>query len=77
MASAFDRERLEQRLLVELSQVRDASAPDLSRLLGVSQPVFSRLVKRLGPRLLIVGRARATRYAARRTMPELGDRLPV
>lgn len=68
---------LERRLLAELSLVQSASTPELGRALGISQPSFSRLVKRLGGRLLVVGRARATRYAARRSIPDLGERLPV
>jgi hypothetical protein len=66
-----------RRLFSELSLVQNASTPELRRVLDVSQPTFSRLVKPLAPRLLVVGRARATRYAARRVIPGLGDRLPV
>ncbi len=77
MARNFDLDLLGRRLTVELAQLKSASADELCRLLGISQPVFSRLVKQLGSRLLVVGRARATRYAARRTMLDLGEQLPV
>lgn len=53
------------------------SAAALSRRLGISQPAFSRLARRLGPGLLVVGRARATRYAARREVPGVGRSLPL
>ncbi|HWP04150.1 MAG TPA: type II toxin-antitoxin system HipA family toxin YjjJ [Polyangiaceae bacterium] len=67
----------EQRLLVELALLGQGAAPDLSRRLGLSQPSFSRLVAKLGERLLVTGHARNTRYAARRTVTDVGDRLPV
>lgn len=54
-----------------------ASAPDLRARLGVSQPTFSRLVGKMRDRLLVAGRASATRYAARRAVRDLADRLPV
>ncbi|MFO0749914.1 MAG: type II toxin-antitoxin system HipA family toxin YjjJ [Myxococcota bacterium] len=55
-----------------------AAAPDLARALGVSQPTFSRLVARDGGQgVLVTGRARATRYAARRRIERVGDRAPL
>jgi hypothetical protein len=39
------------------------SAPELARLLGVSQPTVSRMLRAAGDAVLRVGRARATRYA--------------
>ena len=42
------------------------TAADATRHLQISQPVFSRLVARSRDDLLVVGRARATRYAAYR-----------
>ena len=77
MASGIDLAELSRRLLSELMLQKSSTAPELCRSLGISQPVFSRLVKQLGPRLLIAGHARATRYAARRTLVDLPDRLPV
>lgn len=56
---------------------RQAAAPELQQRLGISQATFSRLVRRLGDRLLITGKARARRYAARREIADLGDRVPV
>lgn len=73
----MDHGQLGRQLIRELALLKSASADELCRLLGISQPAFSRLVKQLGPRLLIAGRARATRYAARRTLLDLGERLPV
>jgi len=70
-------DRVEQRLLAELAQRGLSSAPELVRALSVSQPTFSRLVARLDERLLVVGKARARRYAARRVVAELGDRVPL
>jgi hypothetical protein len=64
-------------LFAELALLRNASAAELCRALGISQSTFSRLAKQLGPRLLTVGRARSTRYAARRAIVDLGDRLPI
>jgi len=57
--------------------VQSGSPPELCRALGISQPTFSRLVKQMAARLLVVGRARATRYAARRSIWDLGEQLPV
>jgi HipA-like C-terminal domain len=73
----LDETELERRLIAELSLVQSASTPDLCRVLGISQPTFSRLSKRIAGRLLVVGRARATRYAARRGIPDLGSQVPV
>ncbi|MCW5890259.1 MAG: type II toxin-antitoxin system HipA family toxin YjjJ [bacterium] len=52
-------------------------AATLRRELGVSQPTMSRLVRRAGDSIVRIGQARATRYAARRTVRALGDRWPV
>lgn len=68
---------LEQRLLGELALVGQGAGPDLARRLGLSQPSFSRLAARMGERLLVTGSARSTRYSARRTIEDLGDRLPI
>jgi hypothetical protein len=67
----------ERRLLAELAVLGSAAAPDLQRRLGISQATFSRLVGRLGERLLVTGKARARRYLARRSIEGLGDRVPV
>lgn len=55
-----------------------ASAPEIARALGISQPTFSRLAARADATdLLAAGRARARRYAARRRIDRLGDRVPL
>jgi hypothetical protein len=72
-----DASGLQQRLLVELALRGQGAAPDLARRLGLSQPSFSRLVAKMGELLLVTGNARSTRYAARRTVADVGDRLPV
>ena len=77
MPAQLDQAELERRLISELSLVQSASATELCRALGISQPTFARLVKRIESRLLIVGRARATRYAARRSVPDLEGQLPI
>jgi len=45
-----------------------ATAAELSRLLAVSQPTLSRRIAQAGERIVRVGRARAVRYLARRTV---------
>lgn len=54
-----------------------ASARELQATLGVSQPVLSRLTKRLAEGLLVAGRARSTRYALRHTIADVGRTAPV
>jgi hypothetical protein len=54
-----------------------ARAADVASHLKLSQPVFSRLVDSLRDELLVLGRARATRYLARREIFDLGPTLPV
>jgi len=71
----LDYEQLEHALLVRLASVGHAAAPELARHLGISQPAFSRLVARCRQRLVMVGRGRATRYAARRHVPQVGAQL--
>jgi len=77
VAARDDATGLEQRLLVELALVGQGAAPELARRLGLSQPTFSRLAGKMGERLLVTGNARSTRYAARRTVTDVGDRLPI
>ena len=54
-----------------------SSASEASRALGISQPTFSRLAARLGPRIARIGKARATRYGLVREVRGLGTRWPV
>ena len=73
----MDADTLRNELLAYLSRVGSARAPDIQRYLGISQPVFSRLVRSSSVALLVVGRARATRYMARRTIADLGAEIPL
>jgi len=53
-------------------------AADLRRRLGVSAPTMMRAVRQAGPRVVRVGRARATRYGLRTLWPGLDvSRFPV
>jgi len=73
----MSRDALGRRLLSELAHLRLASGSDLSGRLGISQATFSRLTTSMADKLLAVGRGRARRYAARRSIPDLGDQVPV
>ncbi len=64
-------------LVVELRQGGPLGAPELCARLGLSQPVFSRRVKLRRDSILTAGKARATRYAARRSIEGVGDRAPI
>jgi hypothetical protein len=72
-----DPDALGRRLISELTLARQSTAPELQRRLGISQATFSRLVDKVGDRLLFAGNARARRYAARRSVEDLGERIPV
>jgi hypothetical protein len=54
-----------------------ADGAQLRRRLGVSQSVFSRIAASVSDDLLVVGKTRAARYAARRTVPRFGTRLGI
>jgi hypothetical protein len=77
MARALDFDELRQALLRRLALTGPAGAPELTPALGISQPVFSRLVASMRRELLVVGRARKTRYAAYRSIADVGSRIPV
>jgi len=49
----------------------------LTQRLGISQPVFSRLVQEIKPEILVVGKARRAHYALRRAVPEVGHEVPL
>jgi hypothetical protein len=66
-----------QSFKTNLARLGPLSAPEACQQLAVSQPVFSRLVAGLKGALLIVGKARATRYALRREIPKVGWSFPV
>ena len=54
-----------------------SSGPELCRHLAISQPTFSRLVAARRGRVLVTGRARATRYALKRVISALPSPIPV
>jgi hypothetical protein len=66
-----------EELIELLERLGPSRATLLCRTLQISQPTLSRLVNRAGPELLVVGRARATRYAACRTVSEVAFPLPI
>jgi DNA-binding transcriptional ArsR family regulator len=66
-----------EQLLATLARLETASAKELVRELGVSQPTVSRLLKASGERVCRMGRGHATRYTRTRELPGLGTHLPV
>jgi hypothetical protein len=68
---------LHDELLAALRLGRVANSTELAAKLGVSQPTLSRLIVAAGDRVCRMGRARATRYALRRTVAGIGSSLPV
>lgn len=65
------------RLLATLRLRRVGTARELSASLGVSQPTISRLLAAVGDRVVKIGRARSSRYAAVRDVRGLGSRWPL
>lgn len=53
------------------------SSAELQARLGVSQPTISRLLRAAAGSVLVMGRARTTRYGRRRAVPEVGDAVPL
>lgn len=78
MAKALDLSLLTTKYRVNLLK---ASAPlkatESYRELGISQASFSRLVEKMGPALLSIGRARRRKYALRKKIPTVGDRISI
>lgn len=69
---------LDERLLDALrSSPLPKTAKELTILLEVSQPTLSRALDRLGSLLVILGRARTTRYALARDIPDIGHHHPI
>lgn len=68
---------LGDRLLRYLTVHGSATASEARRELGVSQPAFSRLIASMRESVLVVGRARSTRYHARRQIPGVGKVVTV
>lgn len=77
MAAPVDDVALWRRLRQVLAARGPAPASELARSLGVSQPTFSRLAREHAVELLVVGKARATRYALRREIRDVGRVVPV
>jgi len=75
---AYNWTELETQLLLELARTGPTGSAELCDRLSISQSTFNRLIeRRVGDTVLRVGRARATRYAARRSIPDVGDRVPI
>jgi serine/threonine protein kinase HipA of HipAB toxin-antitoxin module len=74
---AVDFAELERQLIQQLARVQSSTAAELRAHLGISQPTLSRLLGRMTSRVVVAGRARATRYAARRQAQDLPEQLPI
>ncbi len=68
---------LKFRLLELLRFDGPAKATNLRNQLGISQPVFSRLARQCSDELLVMGRGRLTRYAARRAITDVVPCVPI
>lgn len=68
---------LVEQLLRYLSIHGRSSALEARLHLGISQPTFSRLVARCKTDVMVTGRARNTRYTARRVVPGTGPVVPI
>lgn len=68
---------VQNRLRTVLAAGGAASAVQLTKVLGISQPVFSRVVKALEREILVVGQARNTQYALRLPIEGVGATVPV
>ena len=73
----IDQRPSEERLLDALRLRHVASASELGQALGLSQPSVSRALATAGERVVRIGQARRTRYAATRQVRGLGDRWPL
>ncbi|MBW2256124.1 MAG: type II toxin-antitoxin system HipA family toxin YjjJ [Deltaproteobacteria bacterium] len=71
------RHALTAELIQALTRRGPTKGPVLSDELGISQPTLSRLLRENRGRILVVGRARATRYALRRAIPGVASPIPV
>ena len=71
------RSPLAHRIIEALIQLGPSRSSQLTRTLGISQPTFSRGVRALGEEVIVAGRGRATRYAARRPLVDLPLVVPV
>lgn len=73
----LDPDLLRSELVTTLARSGPGRAADLCLQLRISQPTLSRLVRRSLDQVLVVGRARTTRYAARRTVEGVRAPIPV
>jgi hypothetical protein len=69
-------EAVENRLL-ELLAARPHTARDLQQALTISQPTLSRLVQRLGSRVIMFGKGKSTCYGRPRSVRDAGHCFPV
>lgn len=69
--------RLRKALREFLGQIGLSDSKGIQRQLNISQPAFSRLAASMRSDLLVFGRARATRYALRREISDIGSSFPV
>jgi len=72
-----DHSKLWEQLQKQLHLRPGAPAREVLPSLRIAQASFSRLVSQHADKLLVTGKGRSTRYALRRAMLELGDRVPV
>ena len=77
MSDPRDSSTLATALLAHLRASGPRSVIELCQALHISQPTFSRQVATLKASVLTVGRARATRYAALRSIGQLPAALPI
>lgn len=77
MPRTLDRDAVHRALGRALRASPGASAAELAVAVGVSPTTMSRLLAERNTELLVVGRARRTRYALRRRAPGLPDAVPV
>lgn len=68
---------LQEELLDFIGKQGPVTAKEICRQLGISQPVFSRLISKLSVDILVVGKARATQYAIQRTIPDVEKEIPL
>ncbi|MBF0105460.1 MAG: type II toxin-antitoxin system HipA family toxin YjjJ [Deltaproteobacteria bacterium] len=73
----IDYQKISQKLQDHLLKEGALSARELCVRLGVSQPVFSRIVGNLKSQILTTGSARLTRYALKKEIAHVGTHVPV
>ena len=77
MASKIDHDQLFRDVARRLAAGSPRASTELARELGISQATFSRVAAGHASELLVLGRARSTRYALRRSIPDVGHTLPI